>query len=326
MSDTLSFKCPEDGCPMDISGVDAEELTDFLLVHKRVKHRKSFECTPLGMLPPEIMLKILGYVIPDCRKCFLQRDLMRLGLVCKKLNQLTKTADFYMDIKMTDECCPLPPAEAFAMMIEKSGSKMKRIGCNYRSKDLLSVALQICGDVIEEIQVGNMNVLDSLDVPTRMLEDITKLNPKSLNVIKFKSITFTISEKMREEPFYLRIHNLNIDEMDDTPQECYKPNMRKDARLGFCGGFAIHALRHIQSLQRVKVKLHANDPNGTKALFEQIILLIAYTSLSHYKLSYKEEAGQLEINVERSTEHPEFDTKPEVAFKTFLEEMSWFYC
>ena len=92
---------------------------------------------------------ILGYVVPDCNKCFLQRDLMRLGLVCKKLNQLTKTGDFYRNIKLTDECCPLPTAEAFAMMIEKSGTKVKRIGCNYRSKDLLPVALQRCGDVIE---------------------------------------------------------------------------------------------------------------------------------------------------------------------------------
>ena len=113
----LSYKCPEDGCPLVISGVNSEELADIVQVHKRVIHRKIFEETRLGKLPPEIMLKILRYVTPDCRKCFRQRDLLRLGTVCKKLNQLTKTADLFREIRLTDECCPLPTVEVLTIKI-----------------------------------------------------------------------------------------------------------------------------------------------------------------------------------------------------------------
>ena len=140
---------------MVISGVNADELEDIILVHKRVIHRKIFEETRLGKLPPEIMLKILGYVTPDCRKCFRQRDLLRLGTVCKKLNQLTKTADLFREIRLTDECCPLPTDEVLARMLEKSGAKTRKIVCNYTSRELLSVALESCGDSIEEIHAIN---------------------------------------------------------------------------------------------------------------------------------------------------------------------------
>ena len=318
MSDTLSFKCPEDGCPIDASGVNDEELTEIILVHKKVKHRKSFEYTHLGMLPPEIMLMILGYVVPDCKNCFLQRDLLRLGSVCKRLNKLTKTADLYKDIRLTDECCPLPTVSTFAAIIENCGAKLARIRCNYKSKDLLSVALQRCGDVIEEIQVGNMNVWSSLHVPSKILLDIKKWNPKSLNLIKFRNITFKINKKTKKELFYSRIYGLNIDWTDDTPQDCEDRNAR-NARKGICAGFPIHALRSIQSLQQVNVKLHTNDSSATKARIKESMLdnlRVDYASippLNNYKLSYKEEAGQLEINVERSTEHPPFETKPEVS-------------
>ena len=87
----LYFKCPEDECNLTISGANTAECKEIMLFHKDLSHRKSFECTQFGRMPPEIMLKILGYVVQDCKKCFLQRDLLRVGSVCKKLNQLTKT-------------------------------------------------------------------------------------------------------------------------------------------------------------------------------------------------------------------------------------------
>ena len=315
---------------MDISGVNAEELTEMILVHKRVNHRKNFECTQLGRLPPEILLKILGYVVPDCEKCFLQRDLMRLGSVCKKLNRLTKTADLYKEIRLTDECCPLPTVEAFAAMMENSGSKMKRLRCNYKCRNLLSFALKRCGDVIEEIHVENTEEWTSMEVPASMLEDISKLNPKALTLIKFNHITFTLAKKTSNEPFFSRIHDLNINWIDDAPK-VYESDMSKDARTvycaraGYCAGFPVLALRHIQSLRQVSVNLHTNDPSGTELLCKESVE--PYASLSHYKLSFYNIEGAkqlpeghqfLEITVERSTEHPQFETEPEVAFKTFL--------
>ena len=77
-----------------------------MLVHKDLKHRKSFEKTQLGSLPQEILIMILGYVVPDCNKCFLQRDLLKLGSVCKKLNELVKISDLYKEINLSGECCP----------------------------------------------------------------------------------------------------------------------------------------------------------------------------------------------------------------------------
>ena len=315
MSAILSFKCPEEGCPMDIRGMHAEEMTEILLVHNKFNHRKSFERTPLGKLPPEIMLKILGYVIPDCKKCFLQRNLMRLGLVCKKLNQLTKTADLYREVRLTDECCPLPTLATFASMIENSGAKMKRINCNYRCKDLLSVALQRWGDVIEQVHVENMNELSSLHVPALMLEDINWTNPKGLKLIKFKNITFTVAKKTRKEPFCSRIYDLNINWIDtDIPS------------IGYCALFPSFALRHIKSLHRVTVNFLTDDPITTKSFFQQG--LDPNTLPSHYKLlsNYKEGDGSLEITVERSTEYPQFEMDPESAFNAFLWEMKEFSC
>ena len=111
------FKCPEDGCGMYMVGVDATEWEEFIPFHKYLKHSKNFEKTDLGRLPMEVLLKILGYVVTDCKDCFLQRDLLRLGMVCKKLNQLTKLPDFYKQIQLSDVCCPLPSSDVFDRMI-----------------------------------------------------------------------------------------------------------------------------------------------------------------------------------------------------------------
>ena len=81
MTEEPSFRCPEQGCKMFMGGVSEAEWVELLLVHKDLNHRNTFKETNLGKLPPEILLKILQYIIPDCKRCFIQRDLLKLGLV-----------------------------------------------------------------------------------------------------------------------------------------------------------------------------------------------------------------------------------------------------
>lgn len=78
-----------------MSEVDPAEL---MSVHNT--DSMSFEETNLGRLPPEILLKIFGYVVPNCKNCFRQRDLLKMGMVCKNLNELTKTSDLYREIRL----------------------------------------------------------------------------------------------------------------------------------------------------------------------------------------------------------------------------------
>ena len=179
---------------MAVTGVSATELLEIKSRHKDMNHRKRFEETKLGSLPPEILLKIMGYLVPDCKSCFLQRDLLRLGSVCKKLNHLTKVTDFYKEIKLSDECCPLPTTQALGAMLEKSGSKLKKIVCNYKCKELLSIAVLQCGDTIQEIHVEDFGK-EAIPFKWRkwscMLNDMNRLNPTLLTHIQFKNINFT---------------------------------------------------------------------------------------------------------------------------------------
>ena len=71
-------------------GDDLEELTEFMFAHKDSKHRKRSEETNLGRLPIEVVVKILSYVTPQCKRCFRQSELFELRSVCKKMRQLTK--------------------------------------------------------------------------------------------------------------------------------------------------------------------------------------------------------------------------------------------
>ena len=211
---------------------------------------------------------------------------------------------------MTDECCQLPTLATFASMMETSGAKMKRIICNYRCKELLSFALQRWGDVIEQVHVENTVAWRFLRVSASLLEDISWTNPAALTLIKFKNMTFTVAKKTSKEPICSRIHDLNIDWTDsDFPNRAY------------CVAFPALALRHIQSLRRVSIKLLTHDPTTTRHSFQQNRYLNALLSLHKLLSRYKEGDGQLEITVERSNEYPQFEMEPEAAFNAFLQKM-----
>ena len=102
MTEEPSFRCPEQGCKMFIGGVSEAEWVELWQIHKDLNHRKTFKETDFGKLPPEILLKILQYIIPDCKeRCFIQQDLLKLGLVCKELNEAVKAPELYREIILT---------------------------------------------------------------------------------------------------------------------------------------------------------------------------------------------------------------------------------
>ena len=177
MAEISSFKCPEYGCKMSIDGVSEEEFQEYLNLHRDKYHRKVFDETELGRLPLEVLLKILSYIVPDCRSCFIQRDLFKLGSVCKKFNEVIKAPELYWEINLSGKCCPLPTDEIFLEMMD-SGSQLKKITCNYQCRNLLIIAIVRCRNSLQKIHVEDNNI--KLDVPTNMLSDISRLNPAAL--------------------------------------------------------------------------------------------------------------------------------------------------
>ena len=104
MASVLNLRCTEFGCSMAISGEDERELTEIMEGHKYAKHCKIFEETNLGRLPNEILLKIVGYALADIdikKTCLKQRNLFKLGSVCKRMYELTTGAEFYKEITLT---------------------------------------------------------------------------------------------------------------------------------------------------------------------------------------------------------------------------------
>ena len=118
MASIPSLKCPEIGCDLIVIGNDVEELTEILQVHKHSKHWN------IARLPNEVLIKIIGYVVPDCKDCFQQREILKLALVSKRFNELVRAPDFYQEIKV--RFCSLHPSPSMPVVheiIKRSGSR-----------------------------------------------------------------------------------------------------------------------------------------------------------------------------------------------------------
>ena len=100
-------------------------------------------------------------------------------------------------------------------------------------------------------------------------------------------------------------------------------------RAGRCAVFPAHALGHIASLQRVRLKcsksLSYEHPSN---LFAQDLARLHYP-ISHYNISYANDEdtgmGAVNITMERSNEHLQPQHEPEIAFKKNLEKMKGLY-
>ena len=330
-----SFKCPMESCEMFMSGVSEAEWLEYLPIHKKLAHRNTFEETELGRLPPEILLKILGYIVPDCKRCFLQRDLLKLGSVCKRLNEIIKAPDLYKEINLSDECCPLPTKKVFEKMVEQSGSQLKRIRGNYKCRDLLSIAVTKCGNVLQEIHVEEPKEYSSLEVPADMMLDISRLNPLALIKMRFQNVSFELTRKMRgkgEKQLFERIHELSISwnfnrEINFKKAYNISDRLRDYSFIRDFMKFPTFALLLIQGLKRVILTMalpnyiQLNDETDSK-LREKLAALDS--SLSH-NICYKKGTQTLEITTESKSEIDQLQNEPETAFKAFLEYMPRLY-
>ena len=93
-------------------------------LHKQLRHNN------LRRLPNEILVKIIGYVVPDCKDCFQQREILKLSSVSKWFNELVKAADFYREIKIGYcDHHPTPPISIIYKILRYGGSQLKNIKC-----------------------------------------------------------------------------------------------------------------------------------------------------------------------------------------------------
>ena len=263
MASLTTLKCPEYGCYFMVSGQeqDAAELTEFMSTHKYSKHSKNFADTVLGRLPPEILLMILGYVVPDCKNCFRQRYLLNLGLVCKKLNQLTKAAEFYREVTLSAgslHCagslhyrCPIPELQDLDKMLATSGAKLKTIKrvtvehckrqlqtytatvnhfcAEENIKRLFHRTIEKCGSSIENICIEYNRFHEVSEV----LQTFNRfLNPPALVNLTFKrgryTATLQLDNDSGHKPLFSRIHGLSV-KVDYSEG---KRSLTKDKKFG----------------------------------------------------------------------------------------------
>ena len=211
MTSTLSLGCPEKGCEVRVIGYDAEELTEMLKFHKHSKHWN------LGRLPNEILIKILGHVVPDCKECFRQREILRLGSVSKRFYELTRAAVLYRDINLTHcDDHPTPPMTMIYRIIEASGPQLKKLlltipGKNYAWYEQFNVLRQEFAKVLALLKGGNLTALNQVELKQKNMTMSTQGVRGTHTTTTKLSIQITLNKMTNKEPIFERLQNLRID-------------------------------------------------------------------------------------------------------------------
>ena len=195
MASVPSTTCPQKGCGFMVGGHDVEEVTEHMKLHMHSKHLN------LGSLPNKILVKIIGYVVPDCEDCFQQREILQLRSVSRRFLELVKTAGFYRDIKL-GYCGhhASPPISSVHKIIRTSGSQLKNIKCKLP-------------------QVRNaMRFHNFTRELSNMLANIQEQNPTSLTHLEMQThngdAKFNVTMESGKEPLFGRIQSLSVDVHD----------------------------------------------------------------------------------------------------------------
>ena len=224
------IKCLEDGCELMIIGVNAGRLMES---HADAEHRISFEETSMGKLPNEIKIKIIGYLVPDCKVCFHHNwDILKLGSVCKGLNLLIKAEGWYRSIlpEESSGCYWLMPNEK-SCSPRQTLPKLKEIITNTDYCYLMKQMLQtiICPRVNAEEwylldyamlkgghAIENIRLLDSLSPESihgkiGQLKRLSKYRLPALRCLDFApDFKFSLAESKNGEAFFDRVDTLTI--------------------------------------------------------------------------------------------------------------------
>ena len=263
---------------------------------KTVTDSRSFEDTNLGRLPPEILLKILADVVPNCKECFRQRDLLKLCMVCKRLYQLTKTADLYREIRLTEKCCPLPSVNIFEAMLDVSGAQLRKVTFNLRSFEMLSrPVLEKRCNTIKEIEVEEQDRIGPR--PEIWLKMSKSHLPALTHFTHFRyskmSIRFTLAPmEQKDMPFPSRIQSIDFLWCDPEGSILLEQKSFGRAAGIFMGRF--------QNLKRVRNKMYSLL-NCTESVMEMAKEgLGEYTLISQCEVSWRKEEGEIVLEVARN--------------------------
>ena len=314
-------ECPFDGCNTIIIGNDWKTLMKF---HIDSNHGIRFEETNLGRLPPEILIMILQYMVIEDQNCFQQRYILRLGLVCKKLNEITKWPELYREVRLieyTDTACPTP---FFKKFIKSSGSQLRNILLHGKNTKLLTHTLKNCGNTLQHVIVEDKTLAGI----ATMLGQIMNLTPAALKDLEFfqdsahlNRLSFRVAQVKSDAPLFSRISGL----MTDFDYKVFKFNGIKAVKL------ISQALCGMQGLQWVKVTIWKtiNETGSFSAEFIRKFqnILRNQDSLLHFQISFKkvkkvEEHDQVGWNFSimlkrHNCELP--SSNPSEAFKMFLQ-------
>ena len=263
---------------------------------KTVTDSRSFEDTNLGRLPPEILLMILGYVVPNCKECFRQRDLLQLGMVCKRLYELTKTADLYREIRLTEKCCPLPSVNIFEAMLDISGAQLRKVTFDHRShRSLLShIVLEKCRDTIKEIEVEEQGRIGRRP---EMWRKVSSFNLPALTRLEFNysktSTRFTLAPMDHKDmPFLSRIQSIDFLWTEPEFSLFLDPKSFGRAAGKYMGKF--------QNLRRVRNKMYGLL-NCTESVMEMVKEgLGEESSFPQCEVSWRKEEGEIVLEVARN--------------------------
>ena len=214
--------------------------------------------------------------------------------------------ELYREIILTDLCCQLPSKQVFGKMVERSGSRLTKITCNFKCRDLLKSAVIHCGNSLQEIHVEEPQICISLESSANMLNDIKNHNPTALVKIRFQNITFLLRRTAGvNKTLFERIHDLKISWNWTWMErkEWMKRTLRGDMLLEqlqdniaaskiFAEAYAVFpitAMRNLHGLEQVlvthsMVKPHQLNDETERQLMKNLVDLDA--SLCHSVTAY----------------------------------------
>ena len=324
MASVQTLECREYGCNTKMIGEDTAELQEYMELHKASKHRKIFEYTVLGNLPTEILLKILGYVTPDCKDCFQQREIIKLGAVCKRLSELVKAPELYKEMRLISKCCPMPTRSLLLDIFQNRGSQLKRLifrpPC-YSLGDIATAlchAVETCGNVIQEIHVDLYDLYNL----TRLEEISTKIDemkPTALKKLQFTGVfsgmraKFSIDLAMVRGTLLSRIVGLDLTSLTLSMTDLLK--------------LAALAMENMKNLEKVTIS-EIKQTGTEKALKRHINQLLErdghkLLSLLSISISYKRDSfPDVDIVMGRQGESPNLELDPKQGFNIFFKGLS----
>ena len=337
MDPAQCLRCREPDCRTIIIGDDPRELMKFMDEHEHSKHTKRFEDTNLGRLPIEILVKILSYVTPECKKCFRQSELFKLRSVCKRMRELTKLPDFYKEIKLGREkayrghLCPLPPEWIFQSIIKRSGAQLKTMTCDWDNRTSLYHALQKRGGIIQKIRIGRVGNMwqeaSKLEMSGSQIASILKyvngLNPRALKNIRFGTSNYTwlsfdltedpgildlAKKSLRKYPLFSKIVGLNIKTVGQHHAVCI--------------AFADHGMQYITSLKRVTIQFSMSNSVAETKVIRSIKDLIGpcdFIAFDDISLSTRLFSYDINLVLSRKGEHQSNDAR--LGFEAFLKRL-----